>query len=243
LMIGEEVLRARDAAINEVFKEIRDGMIIGYGSGTTIAQLTPKLKSLVEENDLHVEFIPSSLQSVELLVSHGLKITTLEEHPEPDLVIDSFDQADYEGNVIKGGGGALLREKILAQAAKKVVYIGDNLKLKEKMDFPIPVEILQCAYPHVKKVLEGWGLRIKPRICKGKMGPVITDNGNILADVYAGRIDDPEELDSKLISIAGILETGIFPRLVDQIIIGYPDGAIKRIKVERKKITSLSSSL
>ena len=233
-MKSEEVLKAREAAIREALKEVKDGMIIGYGSGTTVAQLTPMLKKVIEENGFEIEFIPSSLQSKDLLVSHGLKLTTLEEHPEPDLVLDSFDQADREGNVIKGGGGALLREKVLAQAAERVVLIGDYQKLKDRMDFPIPIEVLQYAYPHVKRVLESLNLKVEPRIGKGKMGPIITDNGNILADVHAGRIEDPESLDERLRRVAGILETGIFPKLANLIIVGYPDGAVKRIEVNRK---------
>jgi len=233
-MKSEEILRAREAAIREALKEVKDGMIIGYGSGTTVAQLTPMLKKVIEENGFEIEFIPSSLQSKDLLISHGLKLTTLEEHPEPDLVLDSFDQADREGNVIKGGGGALLREKVLAQAAERVVLIGDYRKLKDRMDFPIPIEVLQYAYPHVKKVLESLNLKVEPRIGKGKMGPIITDNGNILADVHAGRIEDPESLDERLRRVAGILETGIFPKLANLIVIGYPDGAVKRIEVSRR---------
>lgn len=235
-MRNEEVLRAREAAIAEVLKEIRDGMVIGYGSGTTVAQLTSRLKNLVEENDLEVRFIPSSLQSADLLTSHGLRIASLSEFPEPDLVLDSFDQVDLDGNVIKGGGGALLREKVLIQAARRVVLIGDHLKLKEKMDFPVPIEILQYAYPHVKKVLQSWGLKVEPRTCKAKMGPIITDNGNLLADVHAGKIENPEELNLKLRAVAGILETGIFLRPANLIIIGYPDGKVMRLDVDRRRI-------
>jgi ribose 5-phosphate isomerase A len=150
-------------------------------------------------------------------------------------MLDSFDQVDAEGNVIKGGGGALLREKVLMQASKRVVLVGDNLKLKEKMDFPVPIEILQYAYPHVKRVLSSWGLRMEARVSGGKMGPVITDNGNILADVHAGVIDDPEALNERLRSVAGILETGICPKAADMIIIGYPNDEIKRMNINRKK--------
>jgi len=229
-------LRARAAAITEVLKEIEDGIVIGYGSGTTVTQLLPELKKLIEKENLRLKFIPSSLQSRELLISYNLELVTLDEVPDPDLVIDSFDQADYEGNVIKGGGGALLREKILAQAAKKVVYLGDYLKLREVLNFPIPIEILQYSYSHVRRVLEAWNMRLRPRSCGAKMGPIISDNGNILADVEAGEIRDPEGLHEKLRSISGILETGIFIKPADLIVIGYPDGSIKRIEVARKKL-------
>lgn len=229
-------MRAREAAIREALKEVRDGMIVGYGSGTTVAQMTAILRDLVREQELDVRFIPSSLQSADLLLSNGLRITSLDEYPEPDLMLDSFDQADHAGNVIKGGGGALLREKVLMQASRRVVLVGDHLKLREKMDFPVPIEVLQYAYPHVKRVLSSWNLRTEARVSAGKMGPVITDNGNILADVHAGVIDDPRDLHERLKRVAGILETGICPKAADLIIIGYPDGSIRRIKVDRRRL-------
>ncbi|MCX8187952.1 MAG: ribose 5-phosphate isomerase A [Nitrososphaeria archaeon] len=235
-MKGEEISRARAAAITEVLKEIRDGMVIGYGSGTTVAQFLPELKKLMESKNLHLRFIPSSLQSKELLTSYKLELAILDEAPSPDLVIDSFDQVDYEGNAIKGGGGALLREKVLAQAAKKVIYLGDHLKLKEVLNFPIPIEVLEYSYPHVKRILDSWNMRLRPRTCNAKMGPLISDNGNILADVEIGEIRDPEMIHEKLKSVAGILETGIFLKAADLVIIGYPDGSVKRINPSRRKL-------
>jgi len=231
-----EILRARDAAIAEALKELRDGMVIGLGSGTTIARLMERLGNYVKRNELKLSFIPSSLQAKQLIIEGGFKLTSLDEYPRPDLVLDSFDQVDESGNAIKGGGGALLREKVLAQAAERVVYIGDFMKLKPRLDMPIPVEVLEYAFPHVKSVLNGWGMGIRLRLGKGKMGPIVSDNGNLIADVEAGELENPEELDERLRSIAGILETGIFPRLADLIIIGHPHGEVKRIVVERKKI-------
>lgn len=229
-------MKARAAAITEMLKEIRDGMVIGYGSGTTVAQLLPELKKFIDKENLNLRFIPSSLQSKELLMSHNLELVTLDEVPNPDLVIDSFDQVNYEGDAIKGGGGAHLREKVITQAAKRVVFLGDHLKLKEVLNFPIPIEILQYAYPHVKRVLESWNMLLRPRTCGAKMGPIISDNGNILADVDIGEIRDPEEIHEKLKSVAGILETGIFIKAADLIVIGYPDGSIKRIEISRRKL-------
>ena len=98
----EEVLRAREAAIREALKEIRDGMVIGYGSGTTVAQMTAILRDLILEQNLNIVFIPSSLQSADLILSHGLKLASLAEYPELDLMLDSFDQVDADGNMIKG---------------------------------------------------------------------------------------------------------------------------------------------
>ena len=233
---GEEILRARDAAIAEALKELRDGMVIGLGSGTTVARLMEKLKNYIKQNELKLSFIPSSLQAKQLIIEDGFEMTSLDECPRPDLVLDSFDQVDESGNAIKGGGAALLREKVLAQAAEKVVYIGDFMKLKPKLDMPIPVEVLEYAFPHVKNVLNSWGMEIRLRIGKGKIGPIISDNGNLIADVEVKELEDLEKLDEKLRSVAGILETGIFPRLADLIIIGYPQGEVKRIIVKRRKL-------
>ena len=233
---GEEILRARDAAIAEALKELRDGMVIGLGSGTTVARLMEKLKNYIKQNELKLSFIPSSLQAKQLIIEDGFEMTSLDECPRPDLVLDSFDQVDESGNAIKGGGAALLREKVLAQAAEKVVYIGDFMKLKPKLDTPIPVEVLEYAFPHVKNVLNSWGMEIRLRIGKGKMGPIISDNGNLIADVEVKELEDLEKLDEKLRSVAGILETGIFPRLADLIIMGYPQGEVKRIIVKRRKL-------
>ncbi|MCD6125809.1 MAG: ribose 5-phosphate isomerase A [Thaumarchaeota archaeon] len=233
---GEEILRARDAAIAEALKELRDGMVIGLGSGTTVARLMEKLKNYIKQNELKLSFIPSSLQAKQLIIEDGFEMTSLDECPRPDLVLDSFDQVDESGNAIKGGGAALLREKVLAQAAEKVVYIGDFMKLKPKLDMPIPVEVLEYAFPHVKNVLNSWGMEVRLRIGKGKIGPIISDNGNLIADVEVKELEDLEKLDEKLRSVAGILETGIFPRLADLIIIGYPQGEVKRIIVKRRKL-------
>ena len=233
---GEEILRARDAAIAEALKELRDGMVIGLGSGTTVARLMEKLKNYIEQNELRLSFIPSSLQAKQLIIEDGFEMTSLDECPRPDLVLDSFDQVDESGNAIKGGGAALFREKVLAQAAEKVVYIGDFMKLKPKLDIPIPVEVLEYAFPHVKNVLNSWGMEIRLRVGKRKIGPIISDNGNLIADVEVKELEDPEKLDEKLRSVAGILETGIFPRLADLIIIGYPEGEVKRIIVKRRKL-------
>jgi len=233
---GEEILRARDAAIAEALKELRDGMVIGLGSGTTVTRLMEKLKNYIKQNELKLSFIPSSLQAKQLIIEDGFEMTSLDECPRPDLVLDSFDQVDESGNAIKGGGAALLREKVLAQAAEKVVYIGDFMKLKPKLDMPIPVEVLEYAFPHVKNVLNSWGMEVRLRIGKGKIGPIISDNGNLIADVEVKELEDLEKLDEKLRSVAGILETGIFPRLADLIIIGYPQGEVKRIIVKRRKL-------
>ncbi len=225
-MSWEEIRRARAAAIKAALEYVEKGMVIGLGSGTTVAQMVEMMKNLVKVEEL--KFIPSSLQAKHLIIGHGLRLASLDTHPEPDLVLDSFDQVDQEGNVIKGGGGALLREKILAQAGRKVIYIGDHLKQRKKLDRPVPLEVLEFAYPHVKKTLEKLGAKAKIREGKMKMGPVISDNGNLIVEADFGEIENPEKLEQRLNMIAGVLENGIFTKPAHLIIIGYPDGRVEK---------------
>jgi len=173
-MSMEEVKRAREAAIKEALQLIEDGMVIGFGTGTTVAQLAEELAKLMEKRNLNLSFIPSSLQSKELILQNQMRLTTLDEYPRPDLTIDSFDQVDGDGNVIKGGGAALLREKVLAQAARKVVYIGDYLKLVETLSRSVPIEVLEYAYPHVERTLREWGAKLQLRKARRKAGPEAT---------------------------------------------------------------------
>ncbi|MEN2974258.1 MAG: ribose 5-phosphate isomerase A [Candidatus Caldarchaeales archaeon] len=235
-MISEEVRRAREAAISRALRYIEDGMVIGFGTGSTMAQAIGYIRKKVQEEEMKLFFIPTSLQSRQLILENHLKIVSLYEYPEPDLMIDSFDQSDREGNVIKGGGGAMLMEKIIAQTSRRVVFIGDYLKLTDKLKMPVPVEILEDAYPHVKRVLEKADLKLKLRESTGKMGPVISDKGNILGDVDAGVIEDPDRLDRFLRSIAGLIETGLFPKLSDKIIIGRMDGEVDEIDVQKRRL-------
>lgn len=230
-MSGEEVKNARTAVIKAALEYVEEGMVIGLGSGTTVAQMVEMMKNLVKVESL--EFIPSSLQAKHLILSHGLRLASLDTYPEPDLVLDSFDQVDQKGNVIKGGGGALLREKILAQAGRKVIYIGDHLKQRQKLDRSVPLEVLEFAYPYVKKTLEKMGAEVRLREGKMKMGPVITDNGNLIVEADFGEIENPETLEQRLNMIAGVLENGIFIKPAHLIMIGYPDGRVEKRLVKQ----------
>ncbi|MEM3644310.1 MAG: ribose 5-phosphate isomerase A, partial [Nitrososphaerota archaeon] len=201
-MISEEVKKAREASILKALEYIEDGMVIAFGTGTTMAQAVGYIKKKVQEKEMDLIFIPTSLQSRQLLLENGLRVSSLYEYPQPDLTIDSFDQSDKDGNVIKGGGGAMLMEKVVAQASKKVIFVADYLKLVERLSIPVPLEILKEAYPHVNRVLTQMKLILKLRESTGKIGPVISENGNLLGDVDAGEIEDPEGLDNLLRSIA-----------------------------------------
>lgn len=203
---------------------IKDCAVIGIGSGTTVEVFLNLLGEKIRREGIRVYGVPSSYQSMLIAIKNGIRLIDLMEG-EPEICIDSADQVDPELNCIKGGGGAMMREKIVASASKKVVIIVDESKLVEKLSMPVPVEVLPFAYGYVSRRLS--------QICKpklresgGKVGPVITDNGNFILDCDFNVIEKPEETEKELRSIPGVLENGIFPaKLVDAVIVGNSKSA------------------
>lgn len=203
---------------------VEDGMIIGLGSGTTVRIFVELLAEKVR-GGIDVAVIPSSIDSHMLAVEHGIRVASLLEHPEPDICIDGADQVDRDFNLIKGGGGALTREKIVASASREFYVIVDESKMVDRLSMPVPVEILEFAYGFVKKRLTELGYALNLREGKGKLRPLISDNGNLIADVDAGVIGSPEDVERAL-RIPGIVENGIFlAEMVDGVIVGKKNGA------------------
>ena len=205
---------------------VKDGMIIGLGSGSTAEIFLEKLAEKVR-NDLNVAVIPSSLGTEIIARQHGLKIVSLQEYPEVDLAVDGADIVDEGLNLIKGGGAAMAREKVVDYAAKKFIVIVDKTKLSSNLyDFPVPIEVLPFALGYVLKKLEKYGAPSVRMSGKGKYGPVITDNGNLIVDLTVKIEADPSKLEREINTIPGVVENGIFPaEYVDLVIVGREDGA------------------
>jgi ribose 5-phosphate isomerase A len=219
----------RKAALKAV-ENVRDASTVGLGSGSTAAYAIAELGKKIEREQLHVLAVPTSYQAFMLAVKHGIQITSLDEHPTLDLTIDGADQIDRNLNLIKGMGGALTREKVVASASEKLIIIADETKkvatLGEK-NHPVPLEILPFAVtPVLGKIGEMSGKPVL-REGKGKVGPVISDNGNIIADAYFGPIHEPAELQTKLRNIPGVLETGLFVEMAGVIYLGTRTGVEK----------------
>lgn len=203
---------------------IKDEMTIGIGSGSTVEVFLNLLGERIKNEGLKIYGIPSSYQSMIAGVKNGIILTDLIER-EPDVCIDGADQVDAKLNCIKGGGAALTREKILAFASKKVLILIDETKLVEKLSMPVPVEVLPFAYGYVLKKLSSI-CKPKLREGKGKVGPIITDNGNFILDCDFGVLENPEGIEKELKSIAGVIESGIFPsKLIDAVIVGSESSA------------------
>ncbi|MHA1239103.1 MAG: ribose-5-phosphate isomerase RpiA [Candidatus Odinarchaeia archaeon] len=215
---------AKKNAAFKALKEIKDGQVIGIGSGSTVSYLIKFLGEKIKSRELDILAVPSSYQSFYELVNAGVKVTSLDEHPQLDITIDGADEVDGNFNMIKGGGAALTREKIIASVAKKVVIIVDYTKITEKLGSkPVPVEVIPFAFKPVYLTLQKMGGKPVLRMGKHKMGPVITDNGNLIIDVKFSEITDPENFEWKINNIPGVVENGIFYNLVDALYVGYED--------------------
>lgn len=205
------VENAKKRAALEAVKCVRDGFIIGLGSGSTVAYAIEEIGRRVREEKLRILGVPTSHQSFLLAVKFGIPTTTLYEHPEINLTIDGADQIDPNLNLIKGMGGALTREKIVAAASKYLVIVADERKLTDRLgkNQSIPVEVLPFAEPLVSRKIREIGGKPLLREMKGGI-PFVTDNGNFILDVDFGVIEDPYELNKKLKMIPGVIETGLF---------------------------------
>jgi ribose 5-phosphate isomerase A len=210
----------------EAVKHIENGFVVGLGSGSTAAYVIQELGLLIQQNNLQVLGVPSSSQAFLLAVTSGVPLTTLDEYPVLDLTIDGADEVDKQLDMIKGGGGALTREKIVASAAKQVVIVADETKLVEKLGttFRVPLEVLPFALATVSAGIKKLGGKPFLRESKGKVGAVVTDNGNYIIDVDFGAIDNAEALNQQLELIPGVIETGLFIGLADIIYLGKADG-------------------
>jgi ribose 5-phosphate isomerase A len=212
---------ARKAASKEALKQIKDGLIIGLGSGATMELFINELANKIKNEQLDVLAVPSSIQVELKAAALGIKLTSLNEYPQLDLAIDGADQVEEKTlNLIKGGGAALTREKIVDSSAKKLIIIVDEEKLTDKFTHPIPLEIMQFGMKAtMKKIMEIGG---KPILREGlrKVGPVITDNGNFIVDIEFGEVKNPEEINFKLKMIPGVIETGLFLKMVNEVYVG-----------------------
>ena len=228
------VQKAKKEVAKAAVKHVEDGFVVGLGSGSTVAYAIQELGEKVKKEKLVIWGIPSSYQAFLLATRYGIKITTFEEHPIINLTIDGADQINPQLNLIKGMGGALTREKIVASASKINIIIADENKKVGNLgdgNHPVPIEVLPFALSLVKNQIERIGGKITVREGTGKVGPVITDNGNAIIDASFGIIKNPKELNKKLKLITGVLETGLFIDSTDIVYLGNPTNVEK---IERK---------
>ncbi|MEM1534643.1 MAG: ribose 5-phosphate isomerase A [Nitrososphaerota archaeon] len=223
--------RALEAVVKvavESVKSLGGGVVLGLGSGRTSAAFIKSLAA--EEGPRIVEaVIPTSIQSEAAASEAGFRIGSLYNYESIEIYVDSFDQCNVSGDLVKGMGGALAREKLLMRLARSVLLIGTEEKLVEKLSIPVPLEVLSYAAPAIPRLLreKGWNVRVKTS--EGKSGPVVTDNGNVLMLVEMGVVNDPPLVERELKMIPGVVEAGIFPNRGYKVIVGMRDGAVREI--------------
>jgi ribose 5-phosphate isomerase A len=202
---------------------IEPGTVLGVGTGSTVAELITLLPTVRDRID---KLVSSSRATTELLVQHGFEVSTLNEVGEVDLYIDGADEATKRLNLIKGGGGALTREKVLATAARRFVCIVDDSKLVGILGaFPVPMEVIPMAQGFVARKLVK--LRAQPIWREG----FVTDNGNHILDVHDLQITNPLEMETRLNQIPGVLTVGIFAHRHADILLVADDGGVREMRI------------
>ncbi|MBN2534670.1 MAG: ribose 5-phosphate isomerase A [Spirochaetales bacterium] len=214
---------------------IKDGMKIGLGTGSTMLHAIRWIKERIKQGDFtNTLFVPTSLQTELECYNSDIPFRSLTD-PEIDgrldLTIDGADEIDPGWNLIKGGGGALVVEKITGSCSSHYAIIADHLKLVNYLGetFPIPVEVFPFALIPVSKALESLGARYTVRMAEKIAGPVITKQGNILLDVSFKESFSPGEMEKTINAIPGVVDNGIFTLKVTDLFIGYPNGKVEHL--------------
>jgi ribose 5-phosphate isomerase A len=215
-------------AARKAVEMVEDGMVLGLGTGSTTRLAVDEIGRLVKDG-YRLVGVPTSIETERQARSLGIPLSTLEEVGEIDLTIDGADEVDPQFRLIKGLGGALLREKMVAHYSKREVIIVDSSKTVEVLGVrtPLPVEVVQFGHRRTKAALEAMGCTAALR---GGEKAFITDNGNLIYDCKFAAISDPEELDSELCSIPGVVENGLFIELATSVVIGTERGPEVRKK-------------
>lgn len=221
----------KQAAARESLRFLQDGMVVGLGTGSTATHAVRFIGERVCEG-LKIRGIPSSIHTQQLAQELGIPLTDFDECQEIDVAIDGVDEFDPQLHLIKGGGGAMLREKIVASATKKFVIVADSTKRVAMLgEFPVPVEVIPFAQALVAKEIAALGASVKMRLDKDG-NRYVTDEKNYIFDCTFGKIPDPAALSAQLKSIPGIVEHGLFVNMADVILLAS-DSGVQEIRKQK----------
>jgi ribose 5-phosphate isomerase A len=217
------------AAAKRAVEFVEDGMVLGLGTGSTTRYAVDEIGKLVKDGYKLVG-VPTSIETEKQARSLGIPLTTLDRVKELDLTIDGADEVDPRFRLIKGLGGALLREKIVAYHSRQEIIIVDDSKMVETLGVrtPLPVEVVQFSHVRTKEALESLGCAA---VLRGGDRPFVTDNGNLIYDCKFAAIEYPEELEARLNAIPGVIENGLFLGLADRVVVGTEKGAVVKEKI------------
>jgi len=200
----------------DALKNVKDGYVIGLGSGRAATALVKSLSKYIKTKKISVACVPTSMQIKLIAENVGLQLIDADQIDKIDIVFDGADQIDKNKFLIKGGGGALLKENILISAAKKVIIMADSSKFVKDFNRTVPVEVHPTARQIVWKQIEKLGGMPKLRVLD-RGYPFVTENSNIILDCDFGNIKNPKSLQQKILNVAGVIEVGIFTRKPDVI--------------------------
>jgi len=212
-------------AAEKACEYIEDGMILGLGTGSTVKFALDKIGEMIK-NGLSIKGIPTSNRTKKHAESLNIPLVNVNDFSNIDLTIDGADEVNSDLSLIKGGGGALTREKIIAFHSKKVIIIVDENKVVKQLgsDFAVPVEVTRYGWKATQQILDSMKCTTELRTIVNE--PYITDNQNYIIDCDFGRIEDPETLEQELNMIPGVVENGLFIGLVDEVIVGSNQGVM-----------------
>ncbi len=234
-MTGElsPIDKAKFVAAKRAADFVEDGMRVGLGTGSTAAWLVRCLGEMVEEDGLKIRGVPTSTRTAELAREVGIEVISLDEARWLDLTIDGADEFDANLSLVKGGGGALLQEKIVATASDQMIVIADAAKEVEHLgSFPLPIEVIPFGWQTTQALVEETlvSMDVMGRQASLRMNgeiPFITDEGNHILDLHLGRIGNARQLAMVLNQIPGVVENGLFIDICDKVVIGYGDGRVE----------------
>lgn len=208
---------------------VETGMTLGLGTGSTVFFTLQRIAERIREEGLEVRGVPTSLDTEGKAAEFGIPLASLEEVSAIDLTIDGADEVDGDFHMVKGGGGALLREKVVASiSAREAIVVGPDKVVEHLADrFPLPVEVVPFARPVVARALAGLGFEPHLRM-QAEGQTYLTDNGNEILDArYPGGLADPAAMERRLASIPGVVECGLFIGMCQVLVVGHPDGRVE----------------
>ncbi|WP_434286404.1 ribose-5-phosphate isomerase RpiA [Celeribacter sp. SCSIO 80788] len=223
---------AKFVAARKALDYVEDGMKLGLGTGSTAAWMVRLLGDMVREEGLNIIGVPTSSRTAELARQQGIRVVSLDEAKWLDLTIDGADEFDPELNLIKGGGGALLQEKIVATASDQMIVISDVSKRVETLGhFPLPVEVIPFGWQTTKALVEETLVAMdvlgqQSTLRMSGDAAYVTDEGNHIIDLHLQRIGNARQLALVLNQIPGVVENGLFIDICDKVIIGHGDGRV-----------------
>jgi|SRR5690554_3324709 len=223
-------MNAKKMVAESAVEFIQDGMTVGLGTGSTAYWAIKKTGEKIKKEGIKIKAIATSKESESLAKELRIPLVNFSDIDNIDITIDGADEVDSDLNLIKGGGGALLREKIVATASHKLIIIVDETKIVKQLGkFPLPVEVIPFGVHITRSKIEKLGCKTEIRMSDEK-NKYKTDNGNYILDCKFSNIENPEEINQYINIIPGVVDNGLFIKLANEVLVGYKDGNIETIK-------------